>query len=71
MDLGSDEESDFEEEPKPKYSVILSEEEYEDEDGPESYERSPLQDNFEDPDPSPEIEGWDPREAHDFFRIQY
>lgn len=70
MDLESDEESDFEEEQKPKYSVILSEEEYEDEDGPESYERSPLQDNFEDPDPSPEIEGWDPREAHDFFRIR-
>ena len=70
MDLESDE--DFEEEVKPKYSTILSEEEYEDEDdGPESYERSPLQDNFEDPDPSPEIEGWDPREAHDFFRIQY
>ena len=70
MDLESDEESDFEEQ-KPKYSTILSEEEYEDEDdGPESYERSPLQDNFEDPDPSPEIQGWDPREAHDFFRIQ-
>jgi hypothetical protein len=65
-------ESDDEEEQKPKYSVILSEEEYEeDEDGPESYERSPLQDNFEDPDPSPEIEGWDPRDAHDFFRIKY
>ena len=71
MDLESEEESDFEEEQKPKYSMILSEEEYEDDDGPESYERSPLQDNFEDPDPSPEIQGWDPREAHDFFRIQY
>ena len=70
MDLESDDE-DFEEDQKPKYSTILSEEEYEeDEDGPESYERSPLQDNFEDPDPSPEIQGWDPREAHDFFRIQ-
>lgn len=69
MDLESEEESDFEEEHKPKYSVILSEEEYEDEDGPAYYERRPLQDNFEDPDPSPEIEGWDPREAHDFFRI--
>ena len=68
MDLESDED---EEDHKPKYSTILSEEEYEDEDGPESYERSPLQDNFEDPDPSPEIQGWDPREAHDFFRIQY
>jgi hypothetical protein len=68
MDWESDEESDFEE-PKPKYSTILSEEEYEDE--PESYEKDPLQDNFEDPDPSPEIQGWDPREAHDFFRIQY
>jgi hypothetical protein len=67
MDLESDED---EEDQKPKYSTILSEEEYEDEDdGPESYERSPLQDNFEDPDPSPEIQGWDPREAHDFFRI--
>jgi hypothetical protein len=67
MDLESDEESD--EEQKPKYFTILSEEEYEDEDDPESYERSPLQENFEDPDPSPEIQGWDPREAHDFFRI--
>ena len=67
--MESEEESDFEEEQKPKYSTILSEEEYEDDDGPESYERSPLQDNFEDPDPSPEIQGWDPREAHDFFRI--
>jgi hypothetical protein len=66
MDLESE---DDEEEQKPKYSMILSEEEYEDEDGPESYERSPLQDNFEDPDPNPEIQGWDPREAHDFFRI--
>lgn len=65
----SDEESDSEE-PRPTYSVILSEEEYEDEDdGPESYERSPLQDNFEDPDPSPQIEGWDPSEVHYFFRI--
>jgi len=66
MDFESE---DDEEEQKPKYSMILSEEEYEDEDGPESYERSPLQDNFEDPDPNPEIQGWDPREAHDFFRI--
>jgi hypothetical protein len=68
MDWESDE--DFEEDQKPKYFTILSEEEYEDEDGPESYERTPLQDNFEDPDPSPEIQGWDPREAHDFFRIR-
>ena len=67
MDLESDE--DFEEEPKPTYFTILSEEEYEDEDELESYERAPLQENFEDPDPSPEIEGWDPREAHYFFRI--
>jgi len=66
MDLESE---DDEEEQKPKYSVILSEEEYEDEDGPESYERTPLQDNFEDPDPNPEIQGWDPREAHDYFRL--
>jgi hypothetical protein len=69
MDLESDEE-DFDAMKRPKYSTLLSEEEYEDEDGPESYEHSPLQDNFEDPDPSPEIQGWDPREAHDFFRIQ-
>ena len=69
MDWESDEE---EEEQKPKYSVILSEEEYEDDfEGPESYEKDPLQDNFEDPDPSPEIEGWDPREAHyNYFRLQ-
>jgi hypothetical protein len=66
MDWESDEESD--EEQKPKYSVILSEEEYEDE-GPESYEKDPLQDNFEDADPSPEIEGWDPRESHNYFRL--
>lgn len=67
MDWESDEET--EEDQKPKYSVILSEEEYEDETGPESYEKDPLQDNFEDPDPSPEIEGWDPREAHNYFRL--
>jgi hypothetical protein len=68
MDWESDEEPE-EEEQKPKYSTILSEEEYEDE-GPESYEKDPLQDNFEDPDPSPEIEGWDPREAHhNYFRL--
>ena len=67
MDLESDEESD--DERKPEYFTILSEEEYEDEDGPESYERSPLQENFEDPDPSPEIQGWDPSEVHYFFRI--
>lgn len=66
MDFSSDDE---ESEEKPKYSVILSEEEYEDEDGPESYERAPLQENFEDPDPSPQIEGWDPREVHYFFRL--
>ena len=68
MDWESDEEVE-EEEQKPQYSTILSEEEYEDE-GPESYEKDPLQDNFEDPDPSPEIEGWDPREAHhNYFRL--
>jgi hypothetical protein len=66
MDFESDED---EEDLKPKYSMILSEEEYEDEDGPESYERAPLQENFEDADPSPEIQGWDPREVHYFFRI--
>ena len=62
-------ESDDEEEQKPKYSMILSEEEYEDDEGPESYEKDPLQDNFEYPDPSPEIEGWDPREAHNYFLL--
>ena len=69
MDWESDDEEPDEEEQKPKYSTILSEEEYEDETGPESYEKDPLQDNFEDPDPSPEIEGWDPREAHNYFRL--
>lgn len=67
MDLES---SEDEEEQKPKYSVILSEEDYESDDGPEFYEKDPLQDNFGDPDPSPEIEGWDPREAHNFFRLR-
>lgn len=68
MDLESDTDEDYDD-PGPKYSVVLSEEDYEDEDDVKSYERAPLQDNFEDPDPSPEIEGWDPREAHNFFRI--
>jgi hypothetical protein len=67
MDFSSDDE---ESEEKPKYSFILYEEEYENEDEPESYDAAPLQDNFEGPDPSPQIEGWDPREAHDFFRIR-
>ena len=68
MDFSSDEE---ESEEKPKYSVILSEEEYEDEDDVPGQPSLDLQDNFEEPDPSPQIEGWDPRESHfDFFRIR-
>lgn len=66
MDFSEDE---SEEDDRPKYSTILYEEEYED-DEVAFYEKDPLQNNFEDPDPSPEIEGWDPREAHNFFRIR-
>ena len=70
-----DEEDDEDEEPVTKYSVILEEEDYEDEDEiPDSYEKG-LQDNFgtdQDEDATgPEIEGWDPRESFNFFRIIY
>ena len=61
--------TDEDEDDQPLYSTVLIEEEYESDGGPESYERAPLHANFEDEDPSPEIEGWDPREAHSFFRI--
>jgi hypothetical protein len=67
-------EEDDEDEPVAKYSVILEEEDYEDEDPPESYDPG-LQDNFgtddDDTESPPEIEGWDPRESFNFFRIIY
>jgi len=69
--MNVDSDTDEDEDQGPRYSTVLTEEDYESDDsGPESYEKEPLQDNFEDPDdPSPEIEGWDPREAHNFFRL--
>ena len=70
MNVDSETDEDEDEEQGPRYSTVLTEEDYESDEGPESYEKEPLQDNFEDPDPSPEIEGWDPREAHhNFFRL--
>lgn len=69
MESDTDEDEDYDQ--GPRYSTVLTEEDYESDDsGPESYEKEPLQDNFEDADPSPEIEGWDPHEAHhNFFRL--
>ena len=69
MNVESDTDEDYDQ--GPRYSTVLTEEDYESDDsGPESYEKEPLQDNFEDADPSPEIEGWDPHEAHhNFFRL--
>lgn len=60
---GSDSEDD-----RPRYAFVLEEEEYEDEGGPQGV--SPLQDNFEPEDPTPEIEGWDPRSHEYYFQIQ-
>ena len=63
-------ESDEEEEPqRVKFSSILQEEEYEDEE-PESYVKE-LEDNVEDTARAPEVQGWDPREHSFFFHIQY
>ena len=66
MNFNEDEEE--EEDEKPRYSVILQEEEYETEDD-EPLGIDKLPDNFEPQDPMPEIKGWDPRETWDFFPI--
>jgi hypothetical protein len=58
------EEEELEEPETEKYSVILQEEDYEEEDLPGIQK---LEDNFEPEDPTPEIQGW---ESHNFFRIQ-
>lgn len=63
-----EETSDFEVDDRPKYFTILEEEEYEDEgDTPQGV--SPLQDNFEPEDPTPDIIGWNPGD-HEYFRLQ-
>lgn len=67
--MNFEDEEDEEEDERPVYSVILQEEDYETEDDePQGLDKLP--DNFESPDPTPEIKGWDPRESWDFFRIQ-
>ena len=55
---------------KPKYSVILQEEDYEtegDDPGPLGYDHGP-EANYE--RDSPQVEPWDPWEPAYFFRIQ-
>lgn len=66
----SDEEED--EPRRVKFSHVLQEEEYEDEDIPKSYSKE-LEDNVEDDQaaPPPEVQGWDPRDHSFFFHIQY
>ena len=52
---------------KPKYSIILQEEDYETEDeGPPGFDRGP-EENY---DRDTQVETWDPREPSYFFRIQ-
>lgn len=64
------EDSDEEEIEKPRYSTIIEEEPYEDDDEPQpssgTREYKSIQ---EDPLDSPEIKGWDPHEPN-FFHIQ-
>ena len=53
---------------KPKYSIILQEEEYENEnDGPPGYDQGP-EANYE--RDTSHVETWDPWEPSYFFRIQ-
>jgi hypothetical protein len=70
MNFAEDEEDD---EPvmKVRYAFVLVEEDYEDEDPPESYSKD-LQDNFSDVEgePGDDIQGWDPSAPVYFFRIQ-
>jgi hypothetical protein len=60
-------ESSDEEEPVPRYSKILKEEEYEDEDGPQGWDGSGLENNFE--SHQVDVIPWDPREPSFFFPI--
>lgn len=67
MNFAEDEEEDEPE--KVHYAFVLVEEEYEDEDIPESYVKD-LQDNFSDSEgDSDDVQGWDPSEPIYFFRI--
>jgi len=54
-----------------RYAFVLVEEDYEDENPPESYNKD-LQDNFSDTEGEPggDVQGWDPAEPVYFFRIQ-
>lgn len=68
MNFAEDEEDDEPE--KVRYAFVLVEEDYEDEDPPESYVKD-LQDNFSDGEgETDDVKGWDPSEPVYFFRIQ-
>ena len=69
MNFAEDEEEDEPE--KVRYAFVLVEEDYEDENPPESYVKD-LQDNFSDGEGEPggDVQGWDPAEPVYFFRIQ-
>lgn len=70
MNFAEDEEEWDEPVERVRYAFVLVEEDYEDEDPPESYSKD-LQDNFSEAEGEAyDVQGWDPREAHDFFRIQ-
>jgi len=66
MDLEDSDSSD-DEDTGPRYSRILKEEEYEDEDGPQGWDGKGLEDNFESQEG---VVPWDPREASYFFPIK-
>ena len=50
---------------RPKYSTILQEEEYEDEDEPQGFDKGP-EENYD----RPQVETWDPWEPSYFFPIR-
>lgn len=65
-----EEDSDSDLDDRPRYAFVLEEEDYEEESDVPGQPSLPLQDNFEPEDPTPEIEGWDPRSHEYYFQIQ-
>jgi hypothetical protein len=65
MDLYEVEEEEYYAMSRPKYSIILQEEDYEDEECPQGYDKSP-EDNYD----RGAVETWDPWEPAYFFPIQ-
>jgi hypothetical protein len=65
VELDDDEEGFDLSKTKPKYSTILQEEDYEDEEAPQGFDQSP-EDNYD----RDQLETWDPWEPSYFFPIR-